>query len=62
MRAAILIPLLTSLAFAGDATEGARELYRKADYSDAIAALKQGESDAQSLELLGQCYYQLGDF
>jgi tetratricopeptide (TPR) repeat protein len=62
VRAAILIPLLTSLALAGDATETARELYRKTHYADAIAALKQGESDAQSLELLGQCYYQWGDF
>jgi cytochrome c-type biogenesis protein CcmH/NrfG len=67
VRAAILIPVLTALAFAGDTTERARELYRKTDYADAIASLKQGglkqgESDAQSLELLGQCYYQLGDF
>jgi tetratricopeptide (TPR) repeat protein len=62
VRAAILIPLLTSLASAGDATDRARELYRKTDYSAAIADLKQGDSDAHSLELLGQCYYQLGDF
>ena len=62
MRAAILIPLLTGLAWAGDATDRARELYRKTDYADAISVLKQGDSDAQSLELLGQCYYQLGDF
>jgi tetratricopeptide (TPR) repeat protein len=65
--AAILIPLLTSLALAGDATESARELYRKTRYADAIASLKQGglrqgQPDAQSLELSGQCYYQLGDF
>jgi tetratricopeptide (TPR) repeat protein len=63
VRAAILIPLLAGLAFAGDATERARELYQKAGYADAIAVLKQqGESDAQILDLLGQCYYQLGDF
>jgi tetratricopeptide (TPR) repeat protein len=62
VRAAILILLLTTLAWASDATDRARELYRKADYADAISALKQGESDAQILELLGQCYYQLGDF
>jgi tetratricopeptide (TPR) repeat protein len=62
VRVAILIPLLTSLAFAGDATESARELYRKTHYTEAIAELKRGEPDAQTLELLGQCYYQLGDF
>ena len=67
MRAAIFIPLLSALACANDATDRARELYRKADYTDAIAALKQdalkqGEPDAQTVELLGQCYYQSGDF
>ncbi len=62
MRAAILIPLLSALAFAGDAIDRGRELYRKADYTQAIAVLKQTELDAKGLELLGQCYYQLGDF
>ncbi len=62
MRTAVLIQLLSTLALAGEATERARELYRKADYPAAVSALKQEASDAQSLELLGQCYYQLGDF
>jgi tetratricopeptide (TPR) repeat protein len=59
VQAAILIPLLTGLVYAGDRPH---ELYLKTDYAGAIAALKQREPDAQNLELLGQCYYQLGDF
>jgi tetratricopeptide (TPR) repeat protein len=62
VRAAILIPLLSALAFAGDAIDRGRELYRKADYTEAIAVLRQTELDAKGLELLGKCYYQLGDF
>jgi tetratricopeptide (TPR) repeat protein len=55
--------LLSAFATAGEATDRARELYRKSAYTDAVATLKQqGESDAHNLELLGECYYQLGDF
>ena len=62
MRAAILIPLLTGFACWGDVTDHARELYGKADYAEAISALRQTDPDASGFELLGQCYYQLGDF
>jgi cytochrome c-type biogenesis protein CcmH/NrfG len=61
--AAILIPWLTGIVFAGEpAVDQAAELYRRTDYDGAIALLKQRSQDARGLELLGQCYFQRGDF
>src|SRR5579863_8136769 len=58
VRAAILIPLLTGLLYAGDATS----LYNRAEYAAAVSVLNQSSPDAANLELLGQCYFMLGDF
>jgi len=59
----MLIPLLTGLLFAADAGTGrALDLYNHADYADAIAILGHEAPDARNLELLGQCYFFLGDF
>jgi cytochrome c-type biogenesis protein CcmH/NrfG len=61
--AAILIPWLTGIVFAGETGgDKAAGLYQRTDYDGAIALLKQRSPDAQNLELLGQCYFQLGDF
>jgi tetratricopeptide (TPR) repeat protein len=63
VRAAILILLLASIVSAADTSAGqAQDLYQKTDYTGAIAVLKQRDPDSRSLELLGQCYFQLGDF
>jgi tetratricopeptide (TPR) repeat protein len=60
VRAAILFPLVTSLIYAGSPKPLA--LYNKTEYSAAIAMLNQATPDSRNLELLGQCYFMLGDF
>jgi tetratricopeptide (TPR) repeat protein len=61
LRAAILIPFVGSLFLAAGPPEAER-LYERAEYKSAITLLNQSPADAQKLELLGQCYFMLGDF
>jgi tetratricopeptide (TPR) repeat protein len=60
VRTAILFPLVTSLLYAGGAD--ALSLYNKTEYTAAIAVLNQSNPDSMNLELLGQCFFMLGDF
>jgi tetratricopeptide (TPR) repeat protein len=64
MRAAILIPLAASLVHAADGNvpDSARNLYNRTEYTAAIAVLNQSHPDAANQELLGQCYFMLGEF
>lgn len=67
MRAGILIALLSGMLFAaGNGPNSARTYYERTEYASAIALLSQspanGENAAQNFELLGQCYFMLGDF
>lgn len=41
---------------------GAVRLYERAEYQAAIKLLNAAPADPQTLELLGQCYFMLGDF
>lgn len=58
-----LTPVLSGMLLAaGGASNGALSLYERSEYQSAIKLLNQAPADAQSLELLGRCYFMLGDF
>ena len=61
MKAALLFLLANGLLAAGPG-ERATDLYSRSDYADAVALLQQAPANAANLELLGQCYFMLGDF
>lgn len=53
-------PILVAFAFAAE-LDRARQLYQSTAYQEAIQALGRAQEPA-SLQLLGQCYYMLGEF
>jgi tetratricopeptide (TPR) repeat protein len=56
----ILIPVITSVILYADPSPVA--LYNRTEYAAAVAVLNRSDADARNLELLGQCWYMLGDF
>jgi Flp pilus assembly protein TadD len=64
VRTAIFIPFLTGLLWAAgaDVPNDPRSLYAHAEYAAAVAQLNRSAADSASLELLGKCYFMLGDF
>lgn len=63
MRLAILSLLGLSILFAQDGLKQAEELYQQTDYKGSLALLHNvSKPTAESLSLLGQNYFMLGDF
>jgi tetratricopeptide (TPR) repeat protein len=63
IRTVILAPFVAALLSGADAgVDRALDLYNHTNYKAAVAALKQKTQDAQTLQLLGQCYFMQGDF
>jgi tetratricopeptide (TPR) repeat protein len=60
MPAVILIPFVTGILYAANA--GPLTLYNRTEYAAAVAVLNRSDADAGNLELLGQCWFMLGDF
>jgi tetratricopeptide (TPR) repeat protein len=64
MSAAILIPVvtcvMTGILYA--ASTSPLTLYNRTEYAAAAAALNRSDPDAGNLELLGRCWFMLGDF
>ncbi|MDP9055416.1 MAG: tetratricopeptide repeat protein [Acidobacteriota bacterium] len=54
--------LIAATLPAADKSQSAGNLYRHGDYTAAVNILRQAPQDAANLELLGQCYFMLGDF
>jgi len=56
--------MVTTLLYAAGmpSRDRANALYNRADYAGAVALLQQAPANAANLELLGQCYFMLGDF
>jgi tetratricopeptide (TPR) repeat protein len=61
VRTAILV-FLSGAVLWGASPNGAEKLYQRTEYQAAVALLTKAPADARSLELLGQCYFMLGDF
>jgi tetratricopeptide (TPR) repeat protein len=64
MPAAILIPavtyVMTGILYAANTSPAT--LYNRTEYAAAAAVLNRSDATAQNLELLGQCWFMLGDF
>jgi tetratricopeptide (TPR) repeat protein len=61
MRISLAFLILTGLLWGGE-VERARDLYNHTDYNGALAILRKEPPGAQTLELLGQSYFMLGDY
>ncbi len=61
MRSAVLIPVLGGLLCAAS-PPSAEQLYERAEYQAAVRLLNKAPASPQGLELLGQCYFMLGEF
>lgn len=64
MRIFLLTFVLAGVLSAAAGGEGAADLYNHGRYSEAVRILQSqsAPADAHTLQLLGQCYYMLGDF
>ena len=67
VRIAILLPVLSGFLCAAsfnhaESSERAAALYYRTEYTDAVEILKQASPNAGNLQLLGQCYFMLGEF